>query len=708
MMYPLKEFKDVEKIKKYVDKKGNIYSDDIYTFDIETTSMFLINGKYQAFDKSITDYSGIEKKGCCYHCQFSVNDKVYYFREIAEFENVLKAISNKFVEKIIYIHNLAFETEWLLPILKKYTIIDMIARESRKPISYHIKELNITFRCSFMLTNLSLEKSAEKYTNVKKAKGDLDYSIIRSPLTKLTEVEKYYCEMDCICVYEIIKYFRKEYGHIKLIPYTQTGEMRRAYKKVVPKYHYNYVRQLVPDLDEYNMLVKAFAGGITHGNILYIKEFINEKMVSFDICSSYIASMLTEKYPVEKLRKIETNMNKYYSSNEYAKLYDLTLKGIKAKMYNHYISFSKCEEYKNIVLDNGRVVKADYIRTTITDVDFEMIKKSYKIEEIIYNEIRVAEKDYLPKYFIEFLLKLYADKTTLKNVDGKEDLYMKGKQFLNSTFGACVMNAVQSSVVLDKGVWKCSVDSDEFKKSKLDEQKSEDSYTLFVYSTGVWITAYSRRNLFERLIDNNYELDSDVVYYDTDSLKILNGDKHIHIFEEYNKSISRKLLEMCVHYNIPFSKCKPKDIKGIEHLIGVYEIDGEYSEFCTLGAKRYCYRSLEDNEIHITVSGVNKKAVSALKNDIHNFNTELFFDYDTAMKNISCYNDNQEPFEFIDCFGNKYYNDWNSAIVLYPTTYEMSINPDFEDFINYINGIKGVEEQNDFNVLYKKLNRKRC
>jgi hypothetical protein len=341
----------------------------------------------------------------------------------------------------------------------------------------------------------------------------------------------------------------------------------------------------------------------------------------------------------------------------------------------------------------------------ITDIDFELIKKCYQIGNITFNKVMVAKKDYLPKYFIEFLLKLYADKTTLKNVEGKEELYMKGKQYLNSTFGASVMNIVQSSVVLDKGIWKCSNDTDDFKLSKLVEQ--ENGFPLFVYSTGVWITAYSRKNLFERLIDNNYELDFDVVYYDTDSLKILNGDKHLHIFEEYNKNIERKLLKMCCHYCIPFSKCKPKDIKGNEHLIGIFEKDGEYTEFCTLGAKRYCYRDKKDGELHITVSGVNKKAVSALKNDIHNFNVNLFFDYDTAQKNISCYNDTQEPFTFTDCDGNEYTNTWDSAIVIYPTTYAMSIDTDFECFINYVNGIRNCEQQNDFDILYKKLNRRK-
>ena len=219
MIYPISEFEDVKAKSIYKDKVGNKHSDVIYTFDIETTSMFFINGKWQKFDysipqksdkkKGIIGYDQIKKAGVCYHCQFSVNDKVYYFRNIADFEYVLKKISNPFLKKYIFIHNLSFEFQWLVPILKKYTIVDMIAREIRKPISFTIKELNIEFRCSYMLTNLSLENSAKKYTSVEKASGDLDYSIIRSPLTPLTDREQYYCEMDCVVLYNIFKYFLK-------------------------------------------------------------------------------------------------------------------------------------------------------------------------------------------------------------------------------------------------------------------------------------------------------------------------------------------------------------------------------------------------------------------------------------------------------------------------------------------------------------------
>ena len=41
----------------------------------------------------------------------------------------------------------------------------------------YLKMMKNIIRCSYMLTNLSLEKAAEKYTDVRKAVGDLNYNV---------------------------------------------------------------------------------------------------------------------------------------------------------------------------------------------------------------------------------------------------------------------------------------------------------------------------------------------------------------------------------------------------------------------------------------------------------------------------------------------------------------------------------------------------
>ena len=64
--------------KNSIFKKGNRfhdgveYSDNIYTFDIEVTSLFKINGKWQRFNYDIDDYTDIDKASCVYICMIGI------------------------------------------------------------------------------------------------------------------------------------------------------------------------------------------------------------------------------------------------------------------------------------------------------------------------------------------------------------------------------------------------------------------------------------------------------------------------------------------------------------------------------------------------------------------------------------------------------------------------------------------------------------
>ena len=70
------------------------------------------------------------------------------------------------------------------------------------------------------------------------------------------------------------------------------------------------------------------------------------------------------------------------------------------------------------------------------------------------------------------------------------------------------------------------------------------------------------------------------------------------------KSVIERIENVCNDLNLPIEKFKPKDSKGKEHCLGLFEEDGNYLEFITQGAKKYAYIDSIDKEIHITVSGV--------------------------------------------------------------------------------------------------------
>ena len=130
------------------------------------------------------------------------------------------------------------------------------------------------------------------------------------------------------------------------------------------------------------------------------------------------------------------------------------------------------------------------------------------------------------------------------------------------------------------------------------------------------------------------------------------------------------------------NKYMPNDKKGIKHVLGVFDNDGHYDEFVTQGAKKYAYRQYEniygfkkdycfrkEHNLHITVAGVPKSGVKALKNDIRNFKDNLIFDFKDTNKNILIYADNQISVELTDYQGNTEMVKDKSGCCLLPTTY---------------------------------------
>ena len=145
-----------------------------------------------------------------------------------------------------------------------------------------------------------------------------------------------------------------------------------------------------------------------------------------------------------------------------------------------------------------------------TDVDIDIIRDTYK-GDIKILECYRAVKAYLPIDFVRYILQLYSDKTTLKNVEGREADYLKSKQFINSLYGMTVTNNIRADVDFDDegAEWT----ETELTDSQIKERLSGDKPFLH-YSVGVWVTAYARRELFKAI----NKIGNDCVYCDTDSV----------------------------------------------------------------------------------------------------------------------------------------------------------------------------------------------
>ena len=588
-----------------IQGKRKKFDNTIYTFDIETTSYLILNNK-QIPALDYLKLSKQEQQECIfmsnmYIWMFSINEKVYYGRTWAELRQLLLRIEfwGTDVKKYVFVHNLAYEFQFMRNAFK---IKNVFARKSRKPIKFELDEFNFEFRCSYMMSNSSLEKLPDIYQlDVKKLVGNLDYSLIRNSKTKLTDKELAYCENDCLVVYKYILKELETYKTIKGLPLTSTGHVRKELKeKIIKDYGYrNKVRRSINvDGHIYNMLISAFAGGYTHSNWIYTDEVI-ENIDSFDFTSSYPYVMVTHKFPASEFRKM--NITKFEQMKDcFAYIVYVKFKNIKCKYFNNFISQSKCKRILRGRYDNGRVIGADELEIVLTDVDLNFIIQTYEFDEYEILECYYSIYEYLPKQFIEFILQKYINKTQFKNVEGKEVEYALEKAKFNSLYGMTVTNNIKDNVEFDneKGWSEIALNNETI--TKLLEKEKKDAFLSF--SFGVWITAWARFNLLSNLI----KLDKYVVYCDTDSLKLKEGFD-INVINDYNKSVEEKIKKVSKELEIDINKFKPKDTKGIEHMLGLFEHDASYKKFITQGAKKYAYVDTKDNKIHITVSGVPKQ-----------------------------------------------------------------------------------------------------
>ncbi|MBO7693253.1 MAG: hypothetical protein J6T10_11545 [Methanobrevibacter sp.] len=664
--------------------KNKKFDNTIYTFDIETTSYFELNGRVYPpleYDKLSDDekHDAI-KKSCMYVWQFGINDTVYYGRTWQEFQEFLKRVEmNAPYKKIIFVHNLAFEFQYL----KSYfSFSEVVARKSHKVMSAILSDYNITFKCSYFMSNVGLEKLSSVYNlPVEKQVGNLDYSKLRHSETELTEQELKYCEYDCLVVYYYILRELEVYETVNKIPNTSTGHVRREFSELVMKdYRYkSKVRRAInTDPHVYNLMVQAFAGGYTHANYMYTDEIIRN-VDSYDETSAYPYVMTTYKYPSTEFRKSLVK-NVSQMSSKLAYILVVKLKNVRSKYYNNFLSSSKCRHIKGGKYDNGRIIECDELETTLTDIDFKLILDAYKCEyEIIESYFSIYA--YLPKQFIKFILDKYVIKTEYKDLEGKELEYQLEKAKFNALYGMSVTNTIRDNVIFDddtKLFSEVELTNDEIIE-KLNAEKKK-AFLSFAY--GVWVTAYARNNLIRRVMD----LDEYVIYCDTDSIKLARGyDKTV--IEKYNESVVERINNVSEMLGFDKSLFAPKDIKGNEHMLGLFEHEHlkgysegvTYDEFITQGAKKYAFK--KGDKISITVAGVPKKAGASLKT-LNDFRDGYVFTFKDTEKSLLFYVENQSPTLLTDYLGKEYLVTDISGACLLPNTYTLDKALDYTNLIS--------------------------
>ncbi len=654
-------------------------------FDIETTSL-LTNGEKFAFS---------------YIWQFGIGlDSVYYGRTWAELLDFLTDLQtwldlNENRRLVIYVHNLGYEFQFMR---KYFNWVNIFAVEERKVIKA-LCDLGIEFRDSYILSGYSLANTAKNLTKHKIAKmeGDLDYSLIRNTLTPLTDKELKYCENDILVILAYIDEQIEQYGDITKIPLTNTGRVRSYVRnncyydntnhKKSNKGKYTRYRKIMLDLtldnDSYIQLKSAFMGGFTHSNP-NLTGVTLDNVGSIDLTSSYPSVMCAEMFPMSRPKELKPKS--YAELKELMKVYCIVLEvkyvGLQNTLgYESYISESKCRNLKGAIINNGRVFEADELELTLTDIDVNIIEKVYKWKKLALCNVRGFRKAYLPKAIIGSILNLYQDKTTLKGVQGREVEYLLSKGMLNSVYGMCVTDIIKDNVIYSE--------DENWNFEKVDVNAEIEKYNLsknrfLYYAWGIWVTAYARRNLWTGIL----AVGKDYVYSDTDSIKTLNYDNHKSYVEAYNDNVLNKLNNMCNELGFDPELLTPKTVKGEVKPLGIWEFEGNYDRFKTLGAKRYLVQ--EGDKYSLTVAGLSKaNGVNYIKDVCNNdsekifnmFNDNLYIPSDKTGKMTHTYIDIEQAHLVTDYLGNVETEYSKSGVHLEACDFTLSISQQYLDFL---------------------------
>jgi len=665
IIYDIKSF-PYESLKYGISKKGNrTYINTPAAFDIETTT---IN----------TNSDEIKPYGFMYIWQFCIESYVCMGRTWEEFQQFLNNLADYYKltserRLVIYVHNLSFEFQFMRNFINVETVF---ARAKRRVVTADVNNA-FQFRCSYFLSNMSLAKFLQNTPNVvfKKQSGDdFDYKKLRLPNTQLTDEELSYCYCDVRGLCEAISFYMKT-DTIASMPITSTGFLRREARKAVRSNPLNIknVQECRLTEAQYGLCKRAVRGGNTHANAIYSDMLLTD-LHSKDIKSSYPAVMVASKFPITPFIIAENTIEKLesliYEENRpcllTVKLYDVQLLNAATIPY---LALGKVRHAIHTICDNGRIVTADTLEVTCTDIDYKIIVKQYAFSNIEVINLQYSTYGYLNNELRSLIMEYFHKKETLNpkiNPNADPYIYMKFKNRINAFFGMMLTDICPQPIIYNSSLIEPWQKEDNDIEAQL-LRHYQSRKTFLSYQHGVWVTANARWRLQQGLD----VCGEDIVYCDTDSCKYLG--EH----EQDFKDLNDEWYKICEESDIkPYT-----DVNNKRIYLGMWDDDGDYDYFKTLGAKKYCYIERNNPKLHITVAGLNKDKGAKfleLNGGIDSFKIGLTIPAKYSGRTTAYYNDVVEPYQ-LTINGYSFMTGSNVGIV--DTTYKLGISDDYLDYL---------------------------
>ena len=330
-------------------------------------------------------------------------------------------------------------------------------------------------------------------------------------------------------------------------------------RKKIERTRSEVIEEVYPDsyLD-YKLIRQGLFGGICF--CPYPGMIVNKPMISIDLKSAYIFSLLIEKHCMSKRIKVDPATFEYYLNNEY----ETSLGLYKIK---YCASSSIIYTYKDT--HGNQLEKGEQeVKIVLTSVDLKLLMKmeGFFIKEIECVYLEKYDLDHLPKPLMDILIEEYIKKDTLVK-DSVE--YKLQKATLNGIYG----NSIKT--INDK--------------TDFASQKNKSGLCP---QWGIWTTSYTKKLLLG--LARNL---SGWVYSDTDSIYCADTPENRELIYHYNMQTQCRIRDFCDQYGYDFEALKE---------LGNFEVEYEIKKFRALKRKEYLFTTKDDN-IVVKAAGCNKE-----------------------------------------------------------------------------------------------------
>ena len=598
-----------KKTKRGERRKGDIkYYNVTCAFDIETTNN--------------------DADGFAYSFQMCIGGAVVVPRYFEDWVDILEALVDKWgittkERLVLYVHNLGYEYTYLIQMLcNRWGDCKALYTKSRKPL-YLLFDNGIEFRDSLKLFQKSLARATEGCKH-EKLKGDLDYTVYRTPDTPLTDIEFAYCVNDVLGLWEAIERLKSEHNYnAASIPMTNTAMVVQEVNSKIS--HDTKCRNAMARLhlskNQTRLAYLAMAGGDTHGT-RWRAGYTYTGCNSYDFKSAHPSQQLLWKFPSGKPFNLPDETPKEDMERLIRAGFGWVAKillidfSIRPDCPDPCISVSKCATIDGETgVDNGRLLGAHGAFIYCDSNDWQRIREGYTFKKMVAMESFAFQLDYLPDSFRETILEKFKIKETMK---GSPE-YAFSKICVNTIYGATAQKQVRDEydAKIDDAIeftcihWEKTLE--EMDEKQVDKKQAEK----FPFLWGLWTASMTRFKLWQLLKIVGWDR---VIYWDTDSCKY-QGAKCPGV-DEYNAEVKAQ----CERRGVVVTKASGKNV-----YIGVAEDEHPgaeygYTEFRFLHAKCYAARTC-DGVLESTIAGVGKKeGQDALKDDIDNLDDFLIIE----------------------------------------------------------------------------------